>query len=71
MKLNTLFALFLFATLSFSCSKCYDCTTQVEIEITDENGNVTGTDSQTVSEEICTADENEVDNKEADGYSCS
>lgn len=50
-----------------SCSKCYDCTRQVEI--TDGNGNVIDTSEQ--SEEVCTADDNEIDNKEADGYDCS
>tara|TARA_Y100000782_G_C10186278_1_gene266804 strand:- start:5597 stop:5797 length:201 start_codon:yes stop_codon:yes gene_type:complete len=50
-----------------SCSKCYDCTTTVEI--TDANGNVIDTEEQ--SEEVCTANKDEVDDKEADGYSCS
>ena len=66
-KLMLLSLLFIGVVLAPSCSKCYDCTTTVAIE--DANGNVISTEER--SEEVCTASDDEIDNKEADGYDCS
>ncbi len=44
-----------------SCSKCYDCTSE-----RDYNGI-----SDTVSTELCTANQNEVDQLEDQGYQCA
>lgn len=67
MKKRLLFALAIVSLLGASCSKCYDCRTQVEI--TDGNGNVISTEERT--EEVCTASKDEVDDKESEGYDCS
>lgn len=56
-----------FGIIGTSCSKCYDCSRSVVIE--DSQGNPIDTTNS--SEEVCTADEGEIDNREAEGYSCS
>lgn len=66
-KLILLPFLFVTVLLAPACSKCYDCKTTVSIE--DSNGNVISTEER--SEEVCTASDDEIDNKEADGYDCS
>lgn len=57
--------LFLIALVAFlgtqGCSKCYDCTAEREY-----NGV-----KDTISTELCTASNNEVDQLEKDGYQCS
>ena len=55
---------FVFAFGFFSCSKCYDC----EIEYDIISGTDTTTETQT--DEICTASQEEVDQKEDDGWTC-
>lgn len=44
-----------------SCSKCYECTSQRTY-----NNQV-----DTVSQELCTADQKEIDKLENEGYTCS
>lgn len=50
-----------------ACSKCYDC---VETQdILDSNGNVI--DQTEVHEEVCTADQDEINRRESNGAICS
>ena len=56
-----------FGMISTSCSKCYDCSRSVVIE--DSQGNPI--DTTNTNEEVCTADQDEIDNREEEGYSCS
>lgn len=49
-----------------SCSDCYECSRYDRIE--DVSGNVI--DSTLVTNEICTATESDLDDWEADGYTC-
>lgn len=44
-----------------SCSKCYECSYEVEV----------GNDTETVSEDFCTASSDELKEKEEEGYTCS
>ena len=55
-------------TVGFSsCSKCYDC---VETNnVYDSNGNLI--DQYEVHDEVCTADNNEISEREANGAVCS
>lgn len=62
--------LFLFAVALSSCSSCYDCEQQVEIEVTQPDGSVV-TETETATDELCTASNSEVDDKESDGFTCS
>ena len=59
--------LFLFAlTLAMaSCSTCYECSEEVVIY----SGN-NPTDTVTNSDELCTADQTEIDDREAAGATC-
>jgi len=59
------FVVFALAVCFTSCSKCYNC--DIEYEII--SGQDTIIDTQT--DEICTASQEEVDEKEADGWACS
>lgn len=56
---------FAFAVCFTSCSKCYDCESELEII----NGQDTIIETQT--DEFCTANKDEVDAKEEDGWTCS
>lgn len=47
-----------------SCSKCYECSHVVYIEV---NGVL---DSTTATDEYCTADNSEIAEKEKQGYTC-
>ena len=49
-----------------SCSQCYTCTTEVNL-INSSTGDTTFYDKE---EDLCTAAPSEVDDKEADGYTC-
>lgn len=60
-----LIVFFALAVCVTSCSKCYDCSHEVELET--PNGIVI----DTVTEDYCTASKGELDAKEADGYTCS
>jgi outer membrane protein assembly factor BamE (lipoprotein component of BamABCDE complex) len=52
--------------LSFSsCSKCYDCTYEVEIQ---SNGQ---TQTTTATDEFCTASADEVNERESKGQKCT
>ena len=51
---------------STSCSRCYECTEQVEVE--DGNGVVIDT-IETV-ESVCTANEREIEDREKNGATC-
>jgi hypothetical protein len=68
--MKTIFYLFTIAVLSLStasCSKCYDC---VETQdILDANGNVI--DQTEVHSEVCTAFQDEIDDRESNGATCS
>ncbi len=69
-KMKTLFYLFAFSIIFISissCSKCYDCVTQQNI--LDSNGNVI--DQSEVHEDVCTASNDEIAQKEQDGAVCS
>jgi hypothetical protein len=68
MKTIILFAsLFLSSSFLISCSKCYDCVETINVY--DSNGNLI--DQNQVHEEICTADNDEIENREANGAVCS
>ena len=65
-KASILFiVVFALAVCVTSCSKCYDCTYEIEVETP------TGIVIDTVTEDYCTASKQELDDKEADGYTCS
>lgn len=66
MKLKTIsLTLALFGILAFtSCSQCYDCTYEVEIV---SNGD---TITEPVTDEVCTSDQQEIDDREAAGQDC-
>lgn len=53
-----------FTTL-MSCSKCYDCKAPIEIKTPD----TVYTDY--INQEICTADKEEIETKESQGYVCN
>lgn len=69
MKKVVFLALITVLLAGVSCSKCYDCTRSIPIEI-DKNGQkeIVMTED---TEEVCTADKSEIDNKKAAGYACS
>jgi hypothetical protein len=69
MKKVVFIALIIVSYSVASCSKCYDCTRSIPIEI-EKNGQkeIVMTED---TEEVCTADKNEIDNKESAGYACS
>ncbi len=48
-----------------SCSKCYECRVPVEVRTPDT------TYVEYQEESLCTADQKELEAKEADGYTCS
>lgn len=60
-----LIALALTTVFISSCSKCYDCTYEYEIE---SNGTTT---TETGSDDFCTASGDELEEKEDDGYTCT
>ncbi|PCJ83053.1 MAG: hypothetical protein COA57_12215 [Flavobacteriales bacterium] len=64
-QLTSIFIITLLTVFFSSCSKCYECTTVHEYEV---NG-VMQTD--TVSEDYCTASSQELQEKEDAGYDCS
>lgn len=64
--MRSLLVLFVFALSITSCSKCYECQRYDSIE--DGSGNIV--DSTVVSEEVCTADNSELDTYEDRGYNC-
>jgi len=66
--MKNLFLSFSVISLFFvSCSKCYEC---VEYQnILDSQGNVI--DTTEVHEEVCTADQNEIERREDNGAVCS
>ncbi len=59
-------AVLMFAGSIISCSKCYDCTTEVYIE--DTQGNII--DTTTTVDDFCTSDTKEVQAKEDAGATC-
>lgn len=50
-----------------SCSQCYECTHDVEI-LNQSTGQV---ETEEVSEDFCTASPAELEDKEANGYTCT
>lgn len=65
---NTGIALSLFFGLSFafsSCSKCYECTREIEIQ---SGGQTVAVEEDT--DEFCTADDWEVDSRRESGEDC-
>lgn len=71
MKKSGLFILVLVAFLGASCSKCYDCTRQIAIEVDKDGDGVKETEFVDDTDEVCTANRGEVDDKENEGYTCS
>lgn len=62
---NIVFAFVVLFSLAFvSCSKCYECKVPVEVQSPD----TTYTTFQV--EELCTASQKEIDEKESEGYIC-
>ncbi|MCB0480339.1 MAG: hypothetical protein KDC83_02860 [Flavobacteriales bacterium] len=47
-----------------SCSKCYTCSSPVQIKT------ASGTTTSTQEDELCTASPKEIEAKEEDGYTC-
>lgn len=68
MKIRMFFPFLAFASICTfsSCSKCYDCTTEVYIE--DQQGNII--DTSTTVDDFCTSDTKEVQAKEEAGATC-
>ena len=66
MLLNKIFfGVVLFAILGFaSCSKCYTCKTEVEYQTSN------GVTTDSTEEDLCTASQQEVKDKEDAGYRC-
>lgn len=62
---NVFFLLAVLAFFTTSCSQCYECTYEVEIE---QNGQIV---TDEVTEDLCTASADELAAKEADGYDCT
>ena len=60
-----LFGLIIFSQSIVSCSKCYECTYEYQIQTSN------GTTTEQGKEDFCTASQDELKAKEADGYSCS
>ncbi len=54
-----------------SCSKCYECTRQIEVEVDKDGDGVFETEVRDDIDEVCTANKKEVNDKEDDGWSCS
>jgi hypothetical protein len=65
MKVKTLLLIITVAMYATSCSKCYECTHEVEIE----SGGTT-TISTSEPKEYCTANGEEIEELEADGNTC-
>ena len=61
---------FMMAGIFSSCSNCYDCEQEVEIEVTQPDGSVT-TETEIATDEFCTASNSEVEDKETEGFVCS
>jgi len=54
-----------------SCSKCYECTRFIEVEVDKDGDGVLEKELVEDTDDICTANQDEVDSKENDGWSCS
>ena len=67
MNIKTLFLALLIGSLTclVSCSKCYDCKAPIEIKTPDT------TYTEFVNQDICTADQKEIETKESEGYVCN
>ena len=57
--------IFLVSLIFSACSQCYECSHVVEIEVA---GQIT---QDTLTEDFCTAVQDEVLAKEAEGYTCA
>lgn len=62
---NTLFLFFTLVLAFSSCSKCYECTRQIEIQ---SGGQTVAVEEDT--DEFCTADDWEVDARREEGEDC-
>jgi len=54
-----------------SCSKCYECTRLIEVEVDKDGDGVPEIELVEDTDDICTANKKDVDNKENEGWSCS
>tara|TARA_B100000678_G_C17977329_1_gene409565 strand:- start:164 stop:382 length:219 start_codon:yes stop_codon:yes gene_type:complete len=54
-----------------SCSKCYECTRKIAVEVDTDGDGVLETEYVDDTDDVCTADSDEIDNKESQGYTCS
>ena len=57
--------------ISISCSKCYECTRLIEVEVDKDGDGIPETEFIEDTDDICTANKNDVDDKEGEGWSCS
>ncbi|MEM9022607.1 MAG: hypothetical protein AAGB22_02610 [Bacteroidota bacterium] len=55
------------ALATTACSKCWDC--EFAVENLDANGNVISVD--TAIEEVCTSNNQDIDEREANGFRCT
>lgn len=63
--MKKIFALAIVSLSMASCSSCYECSEEVIIS----SGN-TPVDTQLVSDELCTADQSEIAERESEGATC-
>ena len=69
---TSLFIILLAAMQSLaSCSKCYECTRQIEVEVDKDGDGVPEIELVEDTDDICTANKKDVDSKENEGWSCS
>jgi hypothetical protein len=54
-----------------SCSKCYECTRKIPVEVDKDNDGVNEIEFIDDTEDFCTSNRDEVDSKEREGFSCS
>ena len=67
MKKSIIFLGLVVSVSLVSCSQCYECTHDVEI-LNQSTGQV---ETEEVSEDYCTANPAEIEQKEADGFVCT
>jgi hypothetical protein len=67
MKTGAIIASLFFVGSLVSCSQCYECTHDVEI-LNQSTGQV---ETEEVSEDFCTASPAELEDKEANGFTCT
>lgn len=63
--MKNLISICLISLLFTACSQCYECAHVVEIEVAGQ------IKQDTLTEEFCTAVQDEITAKEAEGYTCT